>query len=1735
MSSSAVSIAPDQRNQGFPIPEVRKDKKETKSAKKVVKSTVKESMVVNTTPLKFSKRKEGRAEKKDDGSKRRRLTLKERQKKVYPFPDSDIADMLEQLLEKQLIQLLECKRPEQAGKVDDLNYCKYHRVISHPIEKYFLLKELILRLAREKKIELDLEEVAQTNHATTMIMSEALSPRLIFEQRESLVQFGTFELVVVRFHQEVAPEDSQEKERLIEEDDEWWTIVTRRKKRKFLGDHQDENPGVVACHAINATEEESISLTASSSSAPTATYESTPYCISIDFSDEDLLLGSKLHNRPLYVSGYVREQRVDRILVDNGLAVNIMPKSTMRQLGILMEELSNSKLVIQGFNQGSQRVIGMIRLELIIGDLKTSALFHVIDSRTTYKLLLGRPWIHGNGVVTSTLHQCFKFYQDGVKKVEADSNPFSEAESHFADAKFYLKNDCSPEAVSVEVPLVNREDNLQLKSLTSKELHKSTGTFHSGKSEASTSTAKSVILMDEKTSNPPILRYVPLSRSKKGESPFVESPQGLKVGDIEILKERFTTPLTKITKQEIKIDLTEASLPQRQTKDGFDPKAYKLMAKAGYDFITHTEFKSLKIHEQPKLLREGHVIPMSRKGLGYKLPGPIRITRKGKEKVVDSNHITVKEVDIAWKKKKASMTTKPSAFKRLSITKKKNAQTPRASIINHLGDGGLHVQTDSSIDTKKKESTSRVSVWHRIKHIDVESHHGKEFPCEVKGEREIRSNVPSRMKRKTFVTLNTSQGSLKVKRHDVILTNPEKEDSEQGEGEISCHHITILEELEIETSEEDAEDAPQSLEDGGQSTVDKLKEVNLGTIEEPRQTFISASLSSEEEELIPQVEVEVNKLLEAGFIREVKYPTWIANIVLVRKKNGQLHVFVDFRDLNNACPKDDFLLPITEIMVDATTGHEALSFMDGSSGYNQIRMVLLDEEMTAFRTPKEIYCYKVMPFGLKNAGATYQRAMQNVFDDMLHKYVECYLRMNPLKCAFGVTSGKFLGFIVRHQGIEIDQSKIDAIQKMPRPKSLHDLRSLQGRLAYIRRFISNLASRCQPFQKLMRKGENFVWNEACQNDFDSIKKYLLNPLVLGALVPGEPLILYIAAQERSLGALLAQEKEKGKERALYYLSKTLVGAEVNYSSIEKMCLALFFAIDKLRHYMQAFTVHLVAKADPIKYVLSRPIISGRLAKWAVILQQYDIVYISQKTIKGQALVDFLADHPIPSDWKLCEDLPDDEVFFTEVVEPWTIFVLAELCSNNVAEYEALIIGLQMVLEIGVSFIEIYGDSKLIINQLSLQYDVKHENLKPYFTYARQLMEMFDSVMLEHVPRIENKRADALANLATALMMPDNEVNITTSHLIDEEDRRQSIIEYLEHGKLPKDSRHKTEEESIKALEEAHAGVCGAHQSGPKLQFQLRRMSYYWPKMVQDSMDYAKKCEACQYHANFIHQPLEPLHPTMASWPFEAWGLDLVGPITPKSSAGHFYILAATDYFSKWTEAIPLREAKKENVANFIRTHIIYRYGIPHRIVTDNGRQFSNSMIDKLCEKFKFKQYKSSMYNAAANGLAEEFDKTLCNLLKKIVCKSKRDWQERIGEALWAYRTTHRTPTEVTPYSLVYGLDAVLPLEREIPSLRMAVQEELTIEDNVKLRLQELEALDEKRLEAQQALECYQARMSKAFDKHVKPRSFQVGDLVLAVRRPIVTTRHTGNKFTPKWDGPYIVKEVYINGAYKIVD
>lgn len=140
--------------------------------------------------------------------------------------------------------------------------------------------------------------------------------------------------------------------------------------------------------------------------------------------------------------------------------------------------------------------------------------------------------------------------------------------------------------------------------------------------------------------------------------------------------------------------------------------------------------------------------------------------------------------------------------------------------------------------------------------------------------------------------------------------------------------------------------------------------------------------------------------------------------------------------------------------------------------------------------------------------------------------------MNPLQCAFGVTSGNFLRFIVRHCGIKIDEFKIEVIQKMLEPQNIHKLKSLQGHLAYVHRFISSLTSRCRPFNQLMKKDVPFEWDKACKNAFKIIKENLKKPPMLRAFVPSQPLIIYVATQERSYGSLLAQKHDEKKEKGL---------------------------------------------------------------------------------------------------------------------------------------------------------------------------------------------------------------------------------------------------------------------------------------------------------------------------------------------------------------------------------------------------------------------------------------------------------------------------------------------------------------------------------------------------------------------------------------------------------------------------
>ena len=260
------------------------------------------------------------------------------------------------------------------------------------------------------------------------------------------------------------------------------------------------------------------------------------------------------------------------------------------------------------------------------------------------------------------------------------------------------------------------------------------------------------------------------------------------------------------------------------------------------------------------------------------------------------------------------------------------------------------------------------------------------------------------------------------------------------------------------------------------------------------------------------VREEVAKLKQAGAIKEVFYPEWLANTVVVKKKSGKWRMCVDFTDLNKARPKDPFLMPKIDQLVDATISHPRMSFLDAFQGYHQIPLALEDQEKMAFVTPIGNYHYKVMPFGLKNAGSTYQRMMTRMFESLLGKNIEIYiddmvvkskvisehledlrvifeilrsykLRLNASKGSFGMGSGKFLGYMVTHRGIEVNPDQIKAINNLRTPRNPKEVQKLTGMAAALNRFISRSIDRCRPFFLLINKLKNFEWTEECAKAF----------------------------------------------------------------------------------------------------------------------------------------------------------------------------------------------------------------------------------------------------------------------------------------------------------------------------------------------------------------------------------------------------------------------------------------------------------------------------------------------------------------------------------------------------------------------------------------------------------------------------------------------------------------------------
>ncbi|GJW57779.1 reverse transcriptase domain-containing protein [Tanacetum coccineum] len=487
-------------------------------------------------------------------------------------------------------------------------------------------------------------------------------------------------------------------------------------------------------------------------------------------------------------------------------------------------------------------------------------------------------------------------------------------------------------------------------------------------------------------------------------------------------------------------------------------------------------------------------------------------------------------------------------------------------------------------------------------------------------------------------------------------------------------------------------------------------------------------------------------------------------------------------------------------------------------------MTKKDKEKTTFHTDEGVFCYTKIPFGLKNARATYQRLVDTIFEGQMGRTLEAYvddmaikikteleiikdveetlltpkkinMKLNPKKCSFGMEEGKFLGYIINSEGIRANPEKAKAIINMPLPSNLKQMQWLSGKLAALNKFLSKAAKKALPCLDTLKKCTNkkdFHWTIEAEEAFQEMNKFIVELPTLAAPKKEEELMVYLLAANEAVIIVLLVERHV-RQAPIHYVSRMLQGAKINYPPMEKLVLALVHAARRLRRYFQGHTIKVITE-KPISQILNNREATGRLAKWGIELEAYGIRYAPRSMIKGQVLIDFLAD-TIAEDssaqikasglndalvegksreeqeapeaktyenlrtetdiWKLYTDGSSNEhgsgacliLIDPEGADYSYALLLNFANSNNDAEYEALLAGLRITAKIKVEKIHAFVDSKLVASQVEGSYEAKGEKTKKYKEKALGMICSFNNFQIRHIPREDNKKVDALRKLA----------------------------------------------------------------------------------------------------------------------------------------------------------------------------------------------------------------------------------------------------------------------------------------------------------------------------------------------------------------------------------------------------
>lgn len=849
-----------------------------------------------------------------------------------------------------------------------------------------------------------------------------------------------------------------------------------------------------------------------------------------------------------------------------------------------------------------------------------------------------------------------------------------------------------------------------------------------------------------------------------------------------------------------------------------------------------------------------------------------------------------------------------------------------------------------------------------------------------------------------------------------------------------------------------------------------------------------------------EIERQIDQFLQAGIIEPSVSP-YASSILMVRKKDGSYRMCIDYRALNKQTKFANYPLPRIDDLLDALHGAKYFTTLDQTWAYLQVKLDAESKEKASFVTHHGSFQPTRMFFGLSGAPGTFSRLMSRVLgklhwstclaylDDVLifgktiketndrlelvlQAFASARLKLKLSKCTFLQPSVVFLGHHISGEGVSPDHTKLLKITACPIPKNITEVQAFNSLLSYYRRYIPNFSRIAQPLYNLLRKGTAFLWLPQHQEAFDMLKQKLVSAPVLAHPNFQKPWTLQTDASYDGLGAVLSQLDENGKDHPVAFYSRTLQKSERNYAAWEIEALAVVSALTYFRTYLYEQSVTVITDNTALKSIFEKPNPNPRIARWGIVAQQYRITFQYRKGKDNNA--DALSRPPFTRETTDIHDEPT-KVRMNELEQV--------LSPNSDAS----------------------TSPKTTLTNIILHTNDRDENTVESFPEVDKL--------------IAEQKSDPRLQLIYEYLMALQQGKPTTSQEINNQyakfyTLKDNVLYYVQ---PPMPDRIAIPNSMVKDILELHHDSVFAGHPGILRTIQRVKAKYHWPTFGSDIIKHVNQCLVCNRHKpphHYLKPPLQTIPPPSEPWHTVA--MDIKGPL-PVSRNGNRYTLTFICYLTKYIECIPLDNTLSETIARALMHNVVLKHGSPVRLLSDNARNFTASLLEKICNLCNIKRIFTTTYHPQGDGLVERWHRDLGTYLRMYTL-GQPDWDEYIPYAAYAHNTTVQSSIGHTPFELVYGRQPKTPLDMAFSYKPNPNTIDVDNYANVVHQL-----LTTSRQNAQQNIAKAHSSQKRQYDKTAKEHQYQLGDLVYT-KNPKFDNQ--GKKYTEiPWIGPKIVVAV----------